>query len=144
MKAGAGDDKAVALAMMRTRPAGPSFLSPPPREPSPCLRIPYNLDDEDMPGDWTLWPTGLSKSQNKVAEPIELHHALSGLTLNTLAQSGSNSTTDTSSAEPDHAIKQARERKIQEETNGEIERGRRLTNRPSSAPSVGTSKNLLR
>lgn len=145
MKACADDDKAAALAIMQARPAGPSFLSPPPREPSPCLRIPYDSDDEDMPGNWTPpWPTSLSKSQNKAVRPTELHHALSGLTLNTLAQGGSTSTTDTSSVESYLTTKRGRDQKIQEEANGGIERGRRLTDRSYSAPSAGPSKNLLR
>lgn len=53
----ANRDKAIALAMLRLQLHQPMcMLTPPPKEPVPPIRVPYDSDDEE--GDWRVGPYG--------------------------------------------------------------------------------------
>ncbi|KAE8444490.1 hypothetical protein EG329_000474 [Mollisiaceae sp. DMI_Dod_QoI] len=95
MKTVADRDKAIALAMIRDQPM--CLLTPPPKEPVPPLRIPYDSDDDE--GGWTLGPyagqipwkvkgkgkaevdENLRGSESPDLRPTELHHNISSLNL---------------------------------------------------------------
>lgn len=159
MQETADRDKAIALAMIRDQPTGMKFLTPPPAEPIPPLRIPYDSDDEE--GDWTLGPYGgqipwkgkgkveivveedLRGSESPDLKPIELHLDMSVLNLNELAFGDGLNIYD------GQAVGAEDRGRTRAKTVGdlmgkvEVERGRRLARGSFSSATIGPSKKLL-
>ncbi|CZR62240.1 uncharacterized protein PAC_12137 [Phialocephala subalpina] len=106
-KIAADRDKGIALAMLRDQfHFGMTMLNPPPKEPVPPLRIPYDSDDGEGEGKWKMGPYGgqipwkpknyrnkakmivdesMRGSESPELRPTELHHDMSTLDLNALA-----------------------------------------------------------